>query len=70
MTLHYLGSLAVYSNLEPRIVIMVRRVSDTSHIGTPIVWTARVPIERPIARTPRAWLQSALEQLPDLTTLK
>jgi len=69
MTLHYLGSLAIYDFLEPRVTLMVRRVSDSASIGTPVVWTARVPIERPRARTPRAWLQASLEQLPDLTTL-
>jgi hypothetical protein len=70
MTLHYLHSLVIYPFGEsPRIVLMTRRLSDTSSIGTPVVWTGRVPIEPPIARTPRANFQAALEQLPDLTEL-
>jgi len=69
MALHYLGSLAVYDNLEPRISIMIRRVSDIASIGTPVVWTVRVPIERVLEPNPRAWLQGALEQLPNLRDL-
>lgn len=69
--LYYVHSLVVYDTpASSRISLMSRRVSDTAHIGTPVVWTAQVPIERPIARTPRAHFQAALEQLPDLTTLE
>lgn len=70
MALYYLHSLVVYNVEEnPRIVLMTRRVSTVARIGTPVVWTARVPIEPPIAQTPRANFQAALEQLPDLTGL-
>jgi hypothetical protein len=70
MALHYLHSLVVYGfGDNPRIVLMTRRSSDTASIGTPVVWTARVPIVPPIAATPRANFQAALEQLPDLTVL-
>ena len=69
--LYYLHSLAIYSRPDnPRISLMTRRLSTDAHIGTPVVWTAQVPIELPIARTPRAHFQAALEQLPDLTTLE
>lgn len=70
MAMHYLHSMAIYTHGEnPRIILMSRRLSDVASIGTPVVWTARVPILPPIARTPRASFQAALEQLPDLTEL-
>lgn len=71
MTLYYLHSLVIYGmRPTPEISLMTRRVSDTASIGSPVVWTARVPISLPIAQSPRAHFQAALEQLPDLTTLE
>ena len=70
MALRYLHSLVAYVETdEPRIVLMTRRVSDQASIGTPVVWTARVPLYSPRAATPRANFQACLDQLPDLTTL-
>jgi len=69
--LYYVHSLVIYGASErPRINLMTRRMSDIANIGTPVIWTAQVLIRQPLANSPRAHFQAALEQLPDLTTLE
>lgn len=63
--LHYHANITLAEYLEPRAVIVVRRVSDTSVIGTPVVWSARVPLVRHTALTAAEWTAWHLTYLLD-----
>lgn len=65
--LYRVGMVTVYDTEDnPRITWSVRLCSDIVVLTQRPIATGREPLIRPIARSPKGWLQEALAQFPGL----